>query len=288
MRGSRDEDEAAQGSASAAAEPREPPGIGVRHVRGLEAQPEPGQRGAELVRRVGDEFALRLQRKGEPKIRHGVEGARDLCSRTSPPRLRALRDRPRRRGGPWLRDVPAAAPASPPRTRRRQGRTRARRHANEGVLIAADFPIERGHALGHAHGAGGGAAGLDDRHRGVEQLLVERLGAPAACTVRPARASTNCRADCRRPHRASPAARSRRAASPAAGSRRRPGCARPCPRACRADRSDRVGRMRSPPPVCAAVGGLRTHLAGRCDVASREPVARARATMHEHEREQAR
>ena len=47
-------------------------------LRSLEPQTQPGQRRAELMRRVADELALRLDRLLEP-LRHVVEGDRDLA-----------------------------------------------------------------------------------------------------------------------------------------------------------------------------------------------------------------
>ena len=95
----------------------------ARGLRLLEAQPQAGQRGAQLVRRVGHEAPLGAERAGEP-VGHLVERAREraLLARCPPPARarsrspsamrRAACVEPPQRARHWPRDH-AARPRGP-------------------------------------------------------------------------------------------------------------------------------------------------------------------------------
>ena len=155
-------------------------GVLGAQARRLQAQAQPGQRGAQLVRGVGDEVALGVERAHEP-VGHVVEGVGhlDLLGRAGRRGARA-----QVAGG----DLPRRARQAAQRTRQRAGdRPREaqaeRQHGGaEGEQrddVAADLVVDGLDALGEAHGAGR-AAGVDDRHGRVEQVGVERVAVARA------------------------------------------------------------------------------------------------------------
>ena len=186
-------------------------GVLGAQARRLQAQAQPGERGAQLVRGVGDEVALGVERAHEP-VGHVVEGVGDLD----------LLGRAGRRGARAQvarRDLARRARQAAQRTRQRAGdRPREaqaeRQHGGaEGEQrddVAAHLVVDRLDALREAHGAGG-AAGVDDRHGGVEQVGVERVAVARALRGGARRAPGRSRAGSRRACRARRRRRSRRA-----------------------------------------------------------------------------
>ena len=143
-------------------------------LRSLEPQPQPGQRCAELMRRVADELALSLDRLLEP-LGHVVEGDRDLplLAGTGDVSARielAVLDAPRR----------ARERAQRPGERacEHPGETETERERHEpdadyDEYVPAHARADRVDALSDAHGAA-----AQDRHRGVEKIAAERVAVP--------------------------------------------------------------------------------------------------------------
>ncbi len=159
-------------------------GIVAGHRRRLDAQAQARQRRAQLMRGVGDERALRVERLRQP-VGHRVERrATSRCSaepstsarasRSPVPTRRAVAGQPAQRPRERAGDEPRhdAARRAAPADRRR--RARAGRAGSGGR-----WRRRSGSRARHRRSARG-----DDRHCGVEQVLAERLrsaGGPARC-----------------------------------------------------------------------------------------------------------
>ena len=155
------------------------------HAGRLEPEPQSGQRRPQLVRRVADELALRLERLAEP-LGHLVEGDRDLLLLAGAGHLGA---------GVELTVLDAARGS---RERAQRPRERAGEHPGETEPErerrepdADDHEHVAPHALGdgrvalrHPHGADRPAL-VEDRHSRVEQLLADGLALPRSLLRRP-------------------------------------------------------------------------------------------------------
>ena len=111
----------------------------------LEPQPQPGERRPQLVRRVGDELALRVEHAIEPPG-HVVEGGGDLRLLRRAGHLGACgRGRRIRRAGRSPRARGAVGPASPRAATRGPGPSveRRRRDRGDGEAVAADARVDR-------------------------------------------------------------------------------------------------------------------------------------------------
>ena len=139
----------------------------------LEPEPEAGERRPQLVRRVADELALRLEHLAEP-VGHVVERDRDLLLLAraghlgarvelavldAPRRSRQRAQRPRERAG----EHPGEREAE---------RERRQADADDDEHVAAHPLGDGGVALRDADGADR-AALVEDRHGGVEELVAD-------------------------------------------------------------------------------------------------------------------
>ena len=151
----------------------------------LQPQPQAGERRAQLVGRIGDELALRLEHAPEP-VGHVVEGSRDLALLRRAGRVRA--------GG----EIAAAEPAGRGRKTPQRPRQRAREQPRERETerqrgggdardrepVAPDARVDRRCVARHAHGANAPAL-VHHGHGGVEELLVQRAAPPRPCSTVP-------------------------------------------------------------------------------------------------------
>jgi hypothetical protein len=148
-------------------------GVLGAQARRLQAQAQPGPRGAQLVGSVGHEVALGVERAHEP-VGHVVEGVGDFdllggAGRRGP-RVQVA-------GG----DLPRRARQAAQRARQRAGdgpreaqpeRQHGGAEGEQGDDIAAHLVVDGLDALGQAHRAGR-PAGVDDGDRRIEQIGLE-------------------------------------------------------------------------------------------------------------------
>ena len=155
-------------------------GVAALQRGGLEAQPQAGERGAQLVRRVRHELALAAQRARHP-VGHVVEGGGHL------PLLGGALDA-RARVEIAVGDAARRSRKAAQRLRERAGeepghdeaeQQRHDAHADERDHVVALLVVHGVDALGHAHRPDRPAA-RSDRHGGEEEVLVEQVAVALA------------------------------------------------------------------------------------------------------------
>ena len=148
--------------------------VGLRG-RGLEPQPEPGQRRPQLVRRVRDELALGREHGADP-LGHVVEGDRHLAllrraGHLGPRFEVAFLDPSGRRGE--LAQRPRERVGEEPREHEPEAERRGA-DRGEGEHAAADAVVHGADALRDADRSGDPTR-VGHRNRAVQEVLAERV-----------------------------------------------------------------------------------------------------------------